>query len=89
MPSSTCRNCRAPIRWRETPNGKWQPIVGDGTLLFLSCPERPSRPRLPDDQCIACGSTNVEQGPGAGPHFARLRCLDCQSLRWLPHPVTP
>ena len=85
MPQSHCRDCNQPIRWREMPSGKWQPIDGDGTLHFLSCPVR-ERKTYPDNVCIVCGSLNTERGPGAGPHYARLRCLDCQALRWLPHP---
>ena len=85
MPTNSCRDCGQPIRWRETQNEKWQPIDGDGGLHFLTCPKR-ERKTYPDNVCISCGSLNVERGPGAGPHFARLRCLDCQSLRWLPRP---
>lgn len=82
---SACRQCGQPIRWRETPGGRWQPIDPDGSVHFVSCPAREHK-ELPDNVCTSCGSLNVERGPGAGPHYARLRCLDCQSLRWLPHP---
>ena len=85
MPQSTCKHCDASIRWRELPSGKWLPINGDGSNHFTTCEARP-RKVLPTDRCHVCGSKNVDQGPGAGPHFARLRCLDCQSLRWLPWP---
>lgn len=81
----TCRNCGQPIRFRETRNGSFQAIDPDGSIHFATCPAR-ERKELPDNACIACGSMNVERGPGAGPHYARLRCLDCQSLRWLPWP---
>ena len=84
-PSTLCRNCGQPIRFRELQSGKFLPIDEDGGNHFLTCPSRPKR-NLPRDVCISCGSTNVEEGPGAGPHYARLRCLDCQSLRWLPKP---
>lgn len=83
--SSTCRDCGRPIRWRETSSGKMQPIDPDGGAHFASCPKR-ERKNLPENACSSCGSLNVERGPGAGPHYARLRCLDCQGLRWLPRP---
>lgn len=82
---SECRRCSQTLRWRELPNGRWLPLDADGANHFTTCTARPKRD-LPRDACVACGSTNVEEGPGAGPHFARLRCLDCQSLRWLPWP---
>jgi hypothetical protein len=37
--------------------------------------------------CKNCASTNTRQGPGAGPHFARLLCGDCgQFIKWLARP---
>ena len=84
-PTSTCRQCDQPIRWRETPAGKWQPIDPDGAVHFSTCPKRP-RNNYPSNVCIACGSTNIEIGPGVGPHHGKLRCLDCQAFRWLPKP---
>jgi DNA repair protein RadD len=38
--------------------------------------------------CSACGSTQQPtQHPGKGPHFAELRCSDCnRHVRWLPKP---
>jgi hypothetical protein len=84
---SRCRDCGAPINWRETPSGRYQPIDPEtGEVHFVTCSARPKR-NLPVDVCLKCGSRNVEQGPGAGPHYARLRCLSCQYLRWLPWPV--
>lgn len=83
---STCRQCGQPIRWRETPNGKMQPINEDGEIHFATCPKR-ERKKLPDNVCTSCGSFNVERGPGVGPHYAKLRCLDCQAFRWLPRPT--
>jgi len=83
--STACRECGAPIEFQLTQAGKWQPLNPDGSVHFATCAARPKN-NYPRDVCIACGSTNVEEGPGAGPHYARLRCLACQSLRWLPHP---
>jgi hypothetical protein len=38
--------------------------------------------------CRRCGSTVARQGPGAGPHYARLVCDGCgRFLRWLPKPA--
>ena len=84
MPA-TCRRCGQPIRFRETANGSFQPIDPDGAVHFATCPAR-ERKEYPDNVCIACGSLNTERGPGTTMHFARLRCLDCNSFRWLPHP---
>ena len=87
MPTNKCRDCSEPIRWRELPSGKWIPIDPDGSIHFASCVAR-QKPALPEDRCHVCGSPNVERGPGAGIHYARLRCLDCSTFRWLPHPKT-
>jgi hypothetical protein len=39
--------------------------------------------------CKWCGGSNLRDGPGAGPHFARLECADCgRFLKWLPRPAT-
>ena len=84
-PTSTCRQCGEPIRFRETPAGKWQPINADGSVHFASCPAR-ERKAYPADVCIVCGSLAVEIGPGTPPHYAKLRCLSCNAFRWLPWP---
>lgn len=37
--------------------------------------------------CKRCGTTTTRQGPGTGPHHARLICAGCgRFLRWLPRP---
>ena len=82
-----CRNCGQPIRFRELPSGKWLPIDGDGANHHTTCPARPKKD-LPGDRCVSCGSFNIDIGPGAGPHYKRLRCLDCNSMRWLPWPTS-
>jgi len=83
-----CRTCNAPLRFRKLPSGKWEPLDPDGGSHFATCPGR-KRNKYSPHVCIACGSTNVEQGPGTGPHHAKLRCLDCNNFRWLPRPVEP
>ena len=40
----------------------------------------------PGATCHECGSSNVFRTPGAGPHYAGLRCRDCHAHRWLPTP---
>jgi hypothetical protein len=38
--------------------------------------------------CPRCRSTATRQGPGTGPHFAKLECASCgRFLRWLAKPV--
>jgi hypothetical protein len=44
--------------------------------------------KIPVPCCPACDSTNTIEGPGAGPHYARLVCGDCgRFIRWLPRPA--
>ncbi len=81
-----CKACNAPIRFRKTASGKWEPLDPDGSSHFANCPAR-KRKNYPDSVCISCGSLNVERGPGVGPHYAKLRCLDCNNFRWLPRPA--
>jgi hypothetical protein len=39
--------------------------------------------------CKKCGSTETRQGPGAGPHFARLVCAKCgRFIKWLGKPAS-
>jgi len=41
-------------------------------------------------RCKHCGSLNTLQGPGAGPHYARLLCKDCGSfIKWVAKPKLP
>lgn len=85
-PTSTCRACGAPIAFRQLPSGSWQPLDPEtGEVHFATCSAR-VRPNHPDHVCIKCGSLNVEQTPGVGPHYAGLRCLDCGGYRWLRRP---
>lgn len=38
--------------------------------------------------CKLCGSATTRQGPGAGPHHARLECGGCgRFLKWLARPL--
>jgi hypothetical protein len=38
-------------------------------------------------KCKRCGSLTTRQGPGAGPHHARLNCAECGSfIKWLAKP---
>jgi len=40
--------------------------------------------------CPYCGSTDMYQGPGAGPHYASLMCRNCdRQIKWLPKPKPP
>jgi hypothetical protein len=46
-------------------------------------------PAVVPPKCRNCGSTDTAQGPGAGPHHARLLCGNCGTfLRWLKKPAT-
>lgn len=47
--------------------------------------------KSPLDRCPYCGSVNLDTVPcRTGPHFARVRCLDCKrQLRWAPAPLSP
>lgn len=83
-----CRGCDAEIAFTETKNGKLMPVDADGTSHFATCPEsaRFKKPALPQDECLACGSRDLERLPGTGPHFGAIRCLDCGVRRWLRRP---
>ena len=85
---SVCRDCGAPLQWELTTGGKYRPLNPDGSLHFLSCSALPPKPMLPDHVCLSCGSLDVVQEPGRGPHYAGLRCNDCRAFRWLRKPVT-
>jgi hypothetical protein len=80
-----CRGCGAAVTFVLTKNGKHMPTDPDGKSHFASCPQVKTsrRPALPKDTCHTCGSRNVLQAPGMGPHAAGLRCLDCRVFRWL------
>lgn len=81
---AACRACNAPIRFVTTARGKLAPVDADGTSHFATCPEvaRFKRPATPENQCHVCGSEHVEREPGVGPHYGKLRCLDCEAWRW-------
>ena len=41
------------------------------------------------EACSRCGSTDVQMGPGKGPHYASLLCAGCgKFLQWLRRPAT-
>ena len=87
---TTCKQCGAEIDFRETPNGKLQPVNPDtGEVHFATCSARlKSRPpAVPDHICASCGSLNTERLPGVGMHFGAVRCLDCRAHRWLRRPA--
>lgn len=84
-----CRRCGAPIAFRETANGRLQPVDPDtGAVHFATCSARPpaKTAHLRDDACLRCGSLNTERRPGTALHFAGLKCSDCGAFRWLPKP---
>lgn len=87
---AACRACGQEIRFELTANGKYQPIsVKTGVSHFADCPQadRFKKPSLPEDECHACGSKEIERLPGKGPHHGAIRCLDCGVRRWLRKPV--
>jgi DNA-directed RNA polymerase subunit RPC12/RpoP len=85
--ASACRNCGAPIDWRETSNGRLQPIDPDtGEVHFATCAARPAKPALPSHVCLKCGSLDLEHLPGVAMHHGAIRCRDCGAHRWLPKP---
>jgi hypothetical protein len=52
--------------------------------------DKPDGPPPDAGRCKRCGSTDVRQMPGTGPHHARLVCAGCRRfVRWLPKPVPP
>jgi hypothetical protein len=74
--SSKCRHCGAPITWGKSKNGKAQPLDASGAIHFGTCPVL-KKPKPFPECCNGCGSTNLEVGPGKGPHAGSLRCADC------------
>lgn len=82
---ATCRACGARIEFRETANGRLQPVDADGGVHFATCIARP-RLDYPEDLCLRCESHETERGPGTAMHHASLRCLACGAFRWLPRP---
>lgn len=87
---AACRACGVAITFEETKNGKLMPVDADGTSHFATCPQadRFRKPALPEDQCHACGSKEIERLPGKGPHHGAIRCLNCGVRRWLRKPVS-
>lgn len=80
-----CRACGEPIRFESTAKGKLQPIsIKTGVSHFADCPQadRFKKPAVPDSECHACHGDNIEREPGVGPHYGKLRCLDCNAWRW-------
>jgi DNA-directed RNA polymerase subunit RPC12/RpoP len=90
---ATCRGCGAEIRFEPTTKGKLMPVDADGTSHFATCPqaERFKKPAPPQDECLSCGSREVDRLPGTGQHHAAIRCRDCGAHRWLrrPQETTP
>jgi DnaJ-class molecular chaperone len=84
-----CRNCGAPISFAETAYGKLMPINADGEPHFATCSASPrnQKPAPPQDECLGCGSENVDILPGTGPHHAAMKCRDCGQHRWLRKPA--
>lgn len=80
-----CRACKKPIQFTETKNGKLMPVEEDGVSHFARCPqaERFKKPAPPQDECLACGSKDLEHLPGQGPHHGAIRCKECKTHRWL------
>ena len=58
---------------------------------MMTTPETPLKQlAIPKPRCKLCGSDNTRQGPGAGPHYARLLCNNCGAfVKWLPRPWEP
>lgn len=81
-----CRACGEQIRFELTASGKHQPIsLKTGVSHFADCPqaERFKKPAPPQDECLACGSKDLEHLPGQGPHHGAIRCKECKTHRWL------
>lgn len=82
---SLCRACGASVTWGTSVHGRPQPLNADGTVHFATCSKRRG-PEPSRKVCTRCGSFAVDEGPGAGPHHARLTCRDCHGVRWLRRP---
>lgn len=51
----------------------------DASIIFI-----PNQPL-----CLACGSTKQKKGERKGPHYASLRCAECDRfIKWEPKPTT-
>lgn len=87
--SARCRACRAEISFAPTSTGKLMPVDADGTSHFATCPQadRFRKPAPAQDVCLGCGSKNVEQLPGQGPHYGAIKCRECGQHRWLRRPA--
>lgn len=56
-------------------------------LSFFTPAEPPDTISIPP--CPRCGSEQAVQVPGTGPHYAGLRCLNCDRfIKWLKAPKT-
>lgn len=83
-----CRSCDAEIRFEETAKGNLMPVDADGVSHFATCPaaDRHRKPAPPQDECLACGSKDLDRLPGVGQHYGAIRCRDCGEHRWLRRP---
>jgi len=54
-----CRGCGAPIVWRRTEAGKWQPVNPDGVAHFATCPEAEGFRRLVRRRRVAAAARGV------------------------------
>lgn len=84
-----CRACSAEITFVLTKFGKHMPVNSDGVSHFATCPaaERFRKPAPPQDECLSCGSKDLDRLPGQGPHHGAIRCRDCGAHRWTRKPA--
>lgn len=82
---ASCRGCGKPVEFVPTKNGRLMPVDEDGTSHFATCPNaaRFRKPAPPQDECLACGSKDLDHLPGQGPHAGAIRCRACGVHRWL------
>jgi predicted Zn finger-like uncharacterized protein len=76
-----CRACGAPIMFRFTVRGRWQPVEPDGSEPHgARCLAR----RPPRTSCPHCGSeAYVVDRDVPAPHHARALCGACGRSWWL------
>jgi len=48
-----CAGCAAPIVWRRTEAGRFQPVNPDGTVHFWTCPDAAAFRRLARRRAVA------------------------------------
>lgn len=87
---ATCSACGEVIRFEATASGKLQPIsLKTGISHFADCPQAAKfkKPAPPQDECLSCGSKDLDRLPGKGPHVGAIRCQNCGTHRWLRRPA--